>query len=1456
MVSNNGHSIDSENSSCTNTGDFTGVVAQESIPAVIALAMMAGPVPVTVDGVSSPHLSSDVLSTLVLRQEECLHSRDWVVCGWNVNGIRCLWRKRGLIPFLLRVFPDVLVLTELKSCLSRVPPAMFPVLQALGYRIVFWHTCEIPRSGYSGVAVLCRARAMPLHCQVGVGVSSVDVEARVVTLFYSSIVVVGVYVTCSGLGPVRDHKRVAFNKAFKRHLLRLKELGLPLLVVGDLNVSRHDCDVFDGAVNPSRKKWGGFKPYERKAFEELLNVVEVHDVFEKLGREEDRFTFHFNDWHRRRNQGWRLDYFLASADLLTAGSTQRPTITAMWTDRAALGLSDHLPVVCRIRNAVGIPVCSVPAVPLTCRGRLKLALEGHWLSFSTVRWPSWLLALPLSLLPLGSRVGILRGTTNSASYSYPSFVRALGCSVVRKAVDVECVITICPASDVLNTLERLEGVVRLIEQRTGVAVPWALFSDVQALHELGLLHRSNFRVILAEDWGSVGAGDAANVDCALTLPRPPVNGVCVQTSKVRCIRGAWICGRFPKPPTTEDRVLVERRYSEQGLLDLSPRLAAFTRAADSHRRSQGVSRPPAPRPPPDPPPLKPYMDVPKQSASGSCPVCPGDINIVSVASQVQRLLEFSHTRDGKDDVDVVAAFSASTLRPSTVRQFRANLSRPSVRRALDSRVFRLLLMAVSPSTAYIPSLTCPSVLAFLDAVSDVAGVGPGISDDHRQVSTELAGVIGLCSQWSHENDEDIISEASSPHLSNVPLIKPRLGGVPCWSLVDSGASHCIISQSKAREILGSRYDAAVRKGVGARFRGVHGLVQAVGSVCLNVQLGSGSQALVARNQLFWILPDPTPTPVILGGPLFLRYGICIDYNRKQLTWSRGRRGIGFQIRTRDAKRLSQYQPYDLHVVEKVVIPPLSCKLVAVCDAVGSNDVNGAVADESEGDALHGVYEPSGAAVDVVLGASGLSRLERGCSQVLLTNPSMVDDAVLLPGTLVGRFEPLSAANAEDLCIAVDLETDFSNEPSSDADVYSTNAASSAVQPPDAIPMSTDDDVASLGFTECLCTPLCMAFQFDPCCPLCAGTGTGECSRCLLACSCGADHDPGPSAATVLPVTEPTDVHYADSVLPDDVTFTSEGLPSDLQLDRGDMNLTSRQLEELKQVIRDHRTAFTLKYGHPGQVSGGYEACINTGDAAPVALPPRRVSPKERTYLVRTIADMLRAKVIEPASSPWNAAVVLVPKKDGKLRFCIDYRKLNLVTHGDVYSLPRIEDTLSALQGAKYFSSFDLDSGFWNIPIQESDREKTAFMVPSGQFQWRRMPFGLKNAPSIFQRFMDIVLAGVKWQFALVFIDDILVYSSTWKDHLAHLRIVLQRIIQFGLRLKGKKCLFCRKKVLYLGHVISARGIQPNPDKVKAIKAFKFPENVGELRRFLGLVGHYRRFIQHFARHAAPLYDML
>ncbi|UYV67832.1 hypothetical protein LAZ67_5002180, partial [Cordylochernes scorpioides] len=266
--------------------------------------------------------------------------------------------------------------------------------------------------------------------------------------------------------------------------------------------------------------------------------------------------------------------------------------------------------------------------------------------------------------------------------------------------------------------------------------------------------------------------------------------------------------------------------------------------------------------------------------------------------------------------------------------------------------------------------------------------------------------------------------------------------------------------------------------------------------------------------------------------------------------------------------------------------------------------------------------------------------------------------------------------------------------------------------------------------------------------------------------------------------------------------------------------------------------------------------INTGDHLPTKQRPYRVAPRERQIIQDEVNKMEKLDIIQPSESPWASPVVLIRKKDGSWRFCVDYRRLNKITKKDVYPLPRIDDTLDCLRGARFYSSMDLQSGYWQIDVEESDREKTAFITPDGLYEFKVMPFGLCNAPATFERMIDNLLKGLKWTICLCYLDDIIVFSDGFEEHLRRLQLVLNCLKKAGLCLNSKKCKFGAKTITVLGHEVSENGIRPDQEKIRAVRDFATPRSLKEVRSFLGLSSYYRRFIPNYAHVAQPLNDLL
>ncbi|KAJ9567128.1 hypothetical protein OSB04_003094 [Centaurea solstitialis] len=261
-------------------------------------------------------------------------------------------------------------------------------------------------------------------------------------------------------------------------------------------------------------------------------------------------------------------------------------------------------------------------------------------------------------------------------------------------------------------------------------------------------------------------------------------------------------------------------------------------------------------------------------------------------------------------------------------------------------------------------------------------------------------------------------------------------------------------------------------------------------------------------------------------------------------------------------------------------------------------------------------------------------------------------------------------------------------------------------------------------------------------------------------------------------------------------------------------------------------------------------------ATPISKQPYRMAPSEMKELKEQIQDLLNKGYIRPSVSPWGAPVLFVKKKDGSMRLCIDYRKLNKVTVRNKYPLPRIDDLFDQLQGAKFFSKIDLRSGYHQLRIREQDIPKTAFRTRYGHYEFTVMPFGLTNAPAVFMDLVNRVFKDYLDDFVIIFIDDILIYSKSREEHTNHLHTVLKVLQTKKLYAKFSKCEFWLDQVSYLGHIISADGVKFDPTKIEAITKWPKPTTVSEVRGFLGLDGYYRRFVENFSKIAMPLTQLL
>lgn len=302
-------------------------------------------------------------------------------------------------------------------------------------------------------------------------------------------------------------------------------------------------------------------------------------------------------------------------------------------------------------------------------------------------------------------------------------------------------------------------------------------------------------------------------------------------------------------------------------------------------------------------------------------------------------------------------------------------------------------------------------------------------------------------------------------------------------------------------------------------------------------------------------------------------------------------------------------------------------------------------------------------------------------------------------------------------------------------------------------------------------------------------------------------------------------------------------------------LSESEQEEVRALLLKHKAVFAtsdLDLGCTSLITHD----IPLVDDVPIRQRYRRIPPSDYDEVKAHIRKLLDSQVIQESCSPYASPIVLVRKKDGTLRLCVDYRLLNSKTRKDAFPLPRIEESLDSLYGAKWFSTIDLASGYHQVAVTERDKIKTAFCTPFGLFEFQRMPFGLCNAPSTFQRLMERILGDQNCHSLLLYLDDVIVFSSTVAEHLARLDLVLGRFEKESLKVKLGKCKFFQKQVGYLGHVVSAAGVATDPDKIAAVAQWPTPGTVAELRSFLGFANYYRRFVEGFSRLASPLHKVV
>lgn len=328
---------------------------------------------------------------------------------------------------------------------------------------------------------------------------------------------------------------------------------------------------------------------------------------------------------------------------------------------------------------------------------------------------------------------------------------------------------------------------------------------------------------------------------------------------------------------------------------------------------------------------------------------------------------------------------------------------------------------------------------------------------------------------------------------------------------------------------------------------------------------------------------------------------------------------------------------------------------------------------------------------------------------------------------------------------------------------------------------------------------------------------------------------------------------------------NEGTLGQSRLDK--LNQTLRT-DHLNKEEKESLIELCMEYNHIFHLEGDKLTAtdtvmheIPTNSNKPINTKSYRYPEALKEEVNEQINKLIENKIIKPSNSPWNSPVWVVPKKmdasgKKKWRLVIDFRKLNEISIGDVYPLPQINDILDQLGHSKYFTTLDLASGFHQIKMNPKDQTKTAFSVPLGHYEFTRMPFGLKNSPSTFQRLMNNVLMGLQGLKCFVYLDDIVIYGNSLQDHNNKLREVFYRLAQHNLKLQPDKCEFLKTEVMYLGHLITQDGVKPDPRKIEAVKNYPIPKNPKDIKGFLGLAGYYRRFINNFSKLSQPLTKLL
>ena len=333
------------------------------------------------------------------------------------------------------------------------------------------------------------------------------------------------------------------------------------------------------------------------------------------------------------------------------------------------------------------------------------------------------------------------------------------------------------------------------------------------------------------------------------------------------------------------------------------------------------------------------------------------------------------------------------------------------------------------------------------------------------------------------------------------------------------------------------------------------------------------------------------------------------------------------------------------------------------------------------------------------------------------------------------------------------------------------------------------------------------------------------------------------------------VTIAEEVLDTMEQTSTDEIMKGLHIDDGGV-LNQQQKEHLIDLLRNHLDIFYVGETDIGECNLVNHR-IDLLDDVPFKQRHRRIPPSMIEEVRQHIEQLLAGGIIRPSKSPWTSNVVLVRKKNGKLRLCVDYRMLNSRTVKYSFALPRMEEIFDCLHGAKYFTTIDMKSGYYQVEMEEVHKERSAFTVGSiGFFEYNKIAFGLTNAPATYQRLMQECLGDMNMRIYLIYLDDLIIFSRSYEEHFQRLDQVLTKLKSCNLKLAPEKCYFFRSRVSFLGHVVSGDGVGIDPAKIEKVKNWPTPANSDELRSFLAFAGYYRRFVKDFSKIIRPLAELL